>query len=81
MAEFYPGGKVWNQPRVLDLAKETLLKEPFVEHRILPRGKLNEHYVCITDPEKCVKKIKKMLGGFKIWVWGFDETLVKQFLN
>ena len=81
MSEFYPGGKTFLQPRIIKLAEQTLFKESFIEHSVLPRGRLKQHAVAVIDQEKCKKKVKKMLSGFGNSVWSFDLTRVKQILN
>ena len=81
MSAFYPGGKTFLQPRIIKVAEQTLFKESFVEHNLLPRGRLKQHAVAVIDQEKCKKKVRKMLGGFVNGVWALDMTRVKQILN
>ena len=81
MGKLYPGGKTFLQPRIIKVAEQTLFKESFVEHNLLPRGRLTQHAVAVTDQEKCKKKVRKMLGGFVSGVWALDMTRVKQILN
>ena len=81
MGGLYPGGKTFHPSRILEVAEQTLFKEPSVKYNYLPRGKLREHDVCIIDRKKFVNKIKKMLGGYPIGYLALDMTKVKQLLN
>ena len=80
MGNFYPGGKTFCQSRVSEVIEQTLEKEPYVTHNILPRGKLTKHDYVITDMGKHVNKIKKMLSVKSIRdTFSFDRQRVKLF--
>ena len=82
MGQFYPGGKTFCQSRVSEVLEQTLEKESYVTHNILPRGKLTKHDYVITDMGKHVNKIKKMLSVKSIRdTFAFDYERVRPFLN
>ena len=80
MGQLYPGGKIFCQSRVAEVLEQTLEKESYVVHNVLPRGKLTKHDYVITDMPRHVNKIKKMLSVKSIRdTFSFDRQRVKLF--
>lgn len=78
MGQFYPNGKTFCQSRIADVLEQTLEKEPYVIHNKLPRGKLFKHDYAITDMQKHVKKIRKMLSVKHIRnTFSFDQKRIQ----